>query len=204
MGNPTKGYVICNYADVKAEFPEFANTLAKLEADLTTLALADWSPLTYGGTQPSAGQFGKSTIMPELFYGFGQVAPTLTTWQSNATVAGHQGLLAGSNLGNIYEDYKIGLAGFAFLGKVQRITEIKLEIGDRKFPRINLEEAFVYGAGANIAVMFETGMICDEETNFDLHGYVECIGPYQIVPLGIQMNRIPNKLQSSQTSTALT
>lgn len=197
----TKGYVLCEWELVKQEFPEFLSTMAKLEADLTSMATADWGPLTYGGTKPKAGQFGKSTIMPELFYGFGQVAPTLTSWKSYATATGNQGLMAGANAMNIYEDYKIGIAGFAFLDKVQRITEIKLQIGDRKFPRINLEEAMVYNKPA---VIFETGVLVDEETEFDLHGYVECVGPYRIVPIGIQMNRVPNKLQSSQTSAALT
>lgn len=197
----TKGFVICEYEKVKQEFPEFQASLAKLEADLTNLATKDWDPLTYGGIYPKAGQFGKSTIMPELFYGFGQVAPTLATWTSYATATGHQGLMAGANAMNIYEDYKIGLAGLAFLDKTQRVTEIKLQIGDKKFPRINLEEAFAYNKPA---VIFETGLIVDEETEFDLHGYVECIGPYRICPLGIQMNRVPNKLQSSQTGAALT
>lgn len=198
---PTKGFVICEYEKVKEQFPEFQNTLAKLEADLTNLCLSDWSPLTYGGIYPKAGQFGKSTIMPELFFGFGQVAPTLTSWTTYATATGHQGLLAGANALNIFEDYKIGLAGFAFLDKTQRITEYKLQIGDKKFPRINVEEAFVYNKPA---VIFETGIILDEETEFDLHGFVECIGPYKLCPLGIQMNRVPNKLQSSNTSAALT
>lgn len=197
----TKGFVICEYEKVREQCPEFLGTMAKLEADLTNLCLSEWDPLTYGGIYPKAGQFGKSTIMPELFWGFGQVAPTLVTWASNATVIGHQGLLAGANAMNIFEDYKIGIAGFAFLDKTQRITEFKLQIGDKKYPRINIEEAFAYNKPA---VIFETGTIVDEETEFDLHGYVECIGPYRICPLGIQMNRVPNKLQSSNTGAALT
>lgn len=198
---PTRGFVLCEYEKVKEEFPEFAQSMAKLETDLSALADADWNPLTYGGTQPKSGQYGKSTIMPELFVGFGQTGTAMTSWRSYATALGSQGLLAGSNLMNIFEDYKIGLAGFAFLDKVQRITEIRMEIGDQKFPRINLEEAMVYNKPA---VIFETGFILDEETSFDLHGYVESIGPYTLVPLGIQMNRVPNKLQSSNTSAALT
>ena len=196
----TQGLVICEYEKVKQEFPEFQNSLVTLEAKLITLCMNDWDPLKYGGIYPKAGEFGKSTIMPELFVGFGQVAPTLATWSTYATALGNQGLMAGANSLNIYEDYKIGLAGFAFLDKVQRITEIKLQIGDKKYPRINLEEAFVYNKPA---VIFETGIVVDEETEFDLHGYVESIGPYRICPLGIQMNRIPNKLQSSNTGTAL-
>ena len=196
----TQGFVICEYEKVKQEFPEFGNTLALLETNLASLAASDWSPLTYGGIYPKSGQYGKTMIMPELFYGFGQVAPTLTTWNNYATATGNQGLLAGANAGNIFEDYKIGLAGFAFLDKVQRVTEIKLQIGDRKFPRINLEEAMVYNKPA---VIFETGVIVDEETDFDLHGYVESKGPIKIVPLGLQMNRVPNKLQSSRTTSAL-
>ena len=38
----TKGLVLCEYEKVKTEFPEFLGTMAKLENDLTALALADW------------------------------------------------------------------------------------------------------------------------------------------------------------------
>jgi len=197
----TKGYVICEYSKVKEEFPEFLNTMSKLESDMLSLASADWAPLTYGGTNPKAGQFGKSTIMPELFYGFGQVAPNLVTWQTYATATGHQGLMSGNGANRtIPEDYKVGLVGFAFLDKVQRITEFKMQIGDRKYPRINIEEAFCYDKPA---IIFETGIVLDEETDFDLKGYVEATGPYKLLPIGMQLNRVPNKLQSSITGAVL-
>jgi hypothetical protein len=194
------GFVICEYEKVRQTLSEFAGSIATLEANLAAMCANEWG-MSYGGIFPRAGQFGKSTIMPGLFYGFGQVAPTLTTWQSYATATGNQGILAGSNSGNIFEDYKVGIAGFAFLDKTQRITELKFEIGDSKFPRINIEESFVYNKPAFI---FETGLIIDEETQLDVHAYFESMGPYKFAPLGIQMNRIPNKLQTSLTTSALT
>jgi len=46
--------------------------------------------------------------------------------------------MSGSNGGNIYEDYKIGLAGLAFLDKAIRVSEIKMQISDKKLPRVNI------------------------------------------------------------------
>lgn len=196
----TSGFVICEWEKVRKSFAEFGDVITKMKSDLVAMCTSEWG-MPYGGIYPKAGTFGESTIMPELFYGFGQVAPTLTSWQSYATAIGNQGILAGSNGGNIFEDYKVGIAGFAFLDKVQRITELKFEIGDSKFPRINIEETFVYNKPAFI---FENPILVDEETQLDVHGYFESMGPYKFAPLGIQMNRIPNKLQTSLTTSALT
>lgn len=195
----TKGFVVTEYAKIKEQFPEFQATLAKLESDLTTKASAAWSPLRYGGTQPMAGQYGKSTIMPASFYGF--AGTTLASWNQNLTSTGNQILLTGSNAGALYEDYMVGVAGIVFLDDLLRVTEIKLIISDRKIARINLEEAMTFNQPT---IIFEQGFMVDEEVGFELDGYVETPGYQRIKPLGLQMNRVPNKLQISNTGVALT
>jgi hypothetical protein len=199
-----KGFVICEYEKVKEQFPEFAALMASLELALRAKAEADWDPLRYGGFAPTAGQFGKSTIMPELFYGFGGLATglPLTTWQSTLTSTGSNILIQGrATGGTIPEDYKIGLAGLAFLDKAVKVTEIKMQIGDSKIPRINLEEAMVYNKPA---VIWEQPFIIDEEQGFEVIGYVQSLGIQRIKLIGLELNRIPNKLQVTNTGTALT
>ena len=192
-------FVICDYDKVKEEFPEFDETMRKLEEELIRKAEADWAPLKYGGVKPKAGQFGKSTIMPQLFKGM--AGTMLTTWDQWFTATGSQLILAGVGTGNtIPEDFKVGLVGIAFLDPVVRVSEIKMQIGDKKLPRINIEEAFCY---RRPCIVFEEGFILDEETGFELYGYVLSQGPQRIKLIGVQVNRVPNKLQVTNTGASL-
>ena len=193
-------YVICDYDKVKEEFPEFERTMRELEEQLIAKAEADWSPLKYGGIKPRAGQFGKSTIMPQLFKGMS--GATLTTWDQWFTATGAQTILTGvGNGGVIPEDFKVGLVGIAFLDPVLRVSEIKMQISDKKLPRINIEEAFMYNKPC---IVFEEGYILDEETAFELVGYVLTQGPQRVKLIGVQVNRVPNKLQVTSPGAALT
>jgi hypothetical protein len=196
----TGGYVICEYDKVKAEFPEFKAVMQALEDSLIAKASADWAPLSYGGIAPLAGQFGKTTVMPQLFAD--NAGNRLTTWEQTFTATGSQTIMTGVESGGIIpEDFKVGLVGLAFLDKALKISEIKMQISDKKLPRMNIEEAFLYNKPA---IIFEEGFILDEKTSFDLYGYVLSQGIQRIKLIGLQVNRIPNKLQVTNTGAALT
>jgi len=196
------GYVICEYEKVREWMPEFAASMQKLKDDLITKASADWNPVKYGGMAPQAGQFGESTIIPGLFNGLQAAYQPLPTWYQWLNATGNQTIMTGTGTGGtIHEDYKIGLAGLVFLSKAIRISEIRLQIGDRKIPRINVEEAMAYNKPA---IVFEQPMILDEQEGFSLYAYVLSQGPERIKLLGLEMNRIPNKLQVTNTGAALT
>lgn len=193
------GYVLCEYETVKQGFPEFKATMDALEAALIAKAEADWGPLRYGGIYPKAGEFGKSTIMPELFNDI--TGTRFVTWSQWFNAVGHQTIMTGAGTGGIItEDYKIGLVGLAFLDKAIRISEIKMQISDKKLPRINIEEAFAYNKPA---IVFEEGFILDEETGFDLYAFILSQGPQRIKLLGLELNRIPNKLQVTNVGAAI-
>jgi hypothetical protein len=196
------GYVICEYEKVKEEFPEFKSIMETLRTNLIAKAQADWAPKTFGGMSPMSNQFGESTIMSTLFNGISATYQPMTTWNQWLNGTGHQTIMTGAATGNtIYEDYKIGLAGLVFLDKAIRVAEIRMQIGDKKIPRMNIEEAFAYNKPA---IVFEQPFILDEETSFDLYSYVLTRGPQRIKLLGLQMNRVPNKLQVTNTGAALT
>jgi hypothetical protein len=198
------GYVICEYSKIRQYMPEFANTMAQLKSDMITKASAQWDPRTYGGLKAASDQFSESTIMPELFNGLETANQPLVTWSQTIAAGhtGHQTLMTGTAVGgSIYKDYMIGLAGLALLSKAPRISEIRLQIGDRKVARINIEEAFAYDKPA---LIWEQPFVIDEEEGFSLYAYVLCSGQIRIKLLGIEMNKIPNKLQVSNTGAALT
>lgn len=205
-------YVICEYEKVKQNFPEFKATMESLASQLRAKCAADWSPLSFGGLAPRAGQFGETTILPALFRDITMSAANagnMITWHQWLTLTAgevasggaHKTIMTGSGTGGIIlEDYKIGLAGLVFLDKAIRISEIKMQISDKKLPRINIEEALAYNKPA---IVFEQGYILDEETGFDLYAYVHTRGPQRIKLLGLQMNRIPNRLQVTNTGATL-
>jgi len=194
-------YVICEYDKVKEQFPEFNAVMTALQTKLLAKAMKDWTE-NYGGIYPTSGQFGKTTIQPSLFNGLAAAYRPLTTWNQWFNATGSRVILSGAATGGtIYEDYKVGICGLAFLSKAIRISEIKMQISDAKLPRINIEEALAYNKPA---IVFEDSWILDEETGFELYAYVLTQGPQRIKPIGIQLNRVPNKLQVTNTGVALT
>lgn len=226
------GFVLCDYEEVRTEFPEFKATMMTLRKQLIAKAMLDWSPLKFAGIggagaeaqkganailameeppsgmAPKSGEFGESPIMPAAFRTGTNSSPAATTftgtWEQIIGFGGntgHQTIMSGANTGVIYEDYKIGLVGIAFLDKAIRIAEIRMQISDKKLPRINVEEAMAYNKPA---IIFEEGYILDEETGFDLYAFVLSEGIQNIKLIGLELNRIPNKLQVTDTGAALT
>jgi len=205
-------YVICEYEKIKQTFPEYKQTMETLASTLRAKCAADWSPKSFGGMTPTAGQFGETTILPALFRDQTMTtanAGNMATWNQWLTLTaaqkalggGQNTIMSGSGTGGILlEDYKVGLVGLAFLDKAIRVSEIKMQISDKKLPRINIEEALAYNKPA---IIFETGYIIDEETGFDLYAYVTTEGPARIKPIGLQMNRVPNRLQVTDTGATL-
>jgi hypothetical protein len=200
-------YVICEYEKVKQNFPEFGTMMQNLRNTLIAKASADWAPLTFGGLNPTSGQYGETTILPALFNDL--TGTQMVTWKQNFTalnvvaslIGTPQGLITGSGVaGTIPEDYMVGFAGLCFLDKAIKVSEIKLQIGDRKIGRINLEEAMVYNKPC---VVLEEGLILDEEEGFDLYAYIQAQGDQRIKLLGLQLNRVPNKTQVTHSGQAL-
>jgi len=213
------GYVICEYESVKKEFPEFQEIMTALRDRLIAKAEKDWG-LTFAGrrkigeaaalgitlTPPGPGldvdvergEFGETTIIPALFKDI--TGTRMVTWEQWFNATGSQIIMTGAHTGGtIYKDYKVGICGLVFLDKAIRVSEIKMQISDKKLPRINIEEAFGYNKPA---VVFEEGYILDENVAFDLYAYVLTQGPQTIKLLGLQVNRIKDKLLTD-TGSAL-
>ena len=168
------GYIFCEYKSVKQANSVYQLALAELESRIIAKCTEDWFPTktpeqAFGGLVTQSGQFGRTSILPELFDN--HLGVQMAHWRQLFTVAGHQTLIAGAHAGNtIPEDFKIAWIGLAFPNKNQHITEIKFQIGDRKYGRIDLEEMHLFDCPA---LLFEEGILIDEETAFDLYGFVE-------------------------------
>lgn len=173
-------YIFCEYDSIKKEFPRFQRALAELESRVIAKCDADWSPRKCGYLTPGPNEYGRTTILPALFDD--NTGTQMAHWRQYFSSTGHQALITGTRAGNtIPEDFKVAWIGLAFPNKQMNISEIKFQIGDRKYGRINLEELKMYNKPA---IIFEEGFIIDEETTFELYGYVETADYQRIVMLG--------------------
>jgi len=86
--------------------------------------------------------------------------------------SGNQSIITGTRAGDtLPEDFKVAWIGLAFPNKTQHITEIKYQISDRKYGRLNLEE-MLHGYECP-AVIFEEGYVIDEETFFEMWAHLD-------------------------------
>jgi hypothetical protein len=194
------GFVIAEYKSIKKDFPEFKFAEESLYNRLIAKANADWAPETFGNMTPESGQYSMTTILPPLMAGV--LGTPLVTWNQVFTSTGDTIILTGSHAGGIIpEDFKIGWTGLLFADKSIRVSELKWQIGQSKYGRVNIEEIQCY---EKPALIFEgEGYILDEKQGFDLHAYVTCRGQQRIVPLGFQLNKIPNRTQITACGAVL-
>jgi len=187
-------YVICELDSVYKQDSEFQATLRALDNQIINKCDVEWAPKSFNpnlSLSPGEGGYGRTTILPALFKDWydGTVKTAaqsvalesaqaggifggspVGTWRQKITAQGHMVLLHGVRTGDtIPEDFKIAWAGMAFPNKQQHITELKWQIGDRKYGRINIEEMLGYNKPA---IIFEDGYILNEEESFDLYAYV--------------------------------
>jgi len=128
-----------------------------------------------GGVITDADQFTMTTPLPQDFYGYAGTA--LMKW--------NQRLGSANTWVDIFnrtmpEDMITGIPGLAFPDPSLRITELRLEIADKKYARFNIEEAKAY---EQPAIIFEEPFIINEEETLLLRGRTEAIGYYTIVPV---------------------
>lgn len=179
------GYVICETDKIKTVFPEYQKTLADLEKSAINLAQSRWPGVNYTGFKLNGDSFGRTTLLPALFAGWGQVPPAnLATWRQNflAVAGSEQTLLQGCAGGQITpEDVMICIGGFAIPDATINLTELRFSWSDRRHVRVNIEEMQAYETPS---LVFEEGFVLPEKTFFLLQGYIEANGFQRIIPLG--------------------
>jgi len=195
------GYVMMETSKIKRYSPEFQHTLRELEARVMENNKMVWAGLSYGGLTPREKQFGRSTFLPQFFADeAGDIlahAHTQADWGRNtfrqlfnsttpaaATVPGWKTILQGGNaqeIGTTPEDLRMAWAGLAFTSEEINVTKIRFQIGDTRYPIMDIEEIHTYNMPA---LIFEEGFEIPEEAYFLLRGWFESTGKQRIIPLG--------------------
>ena len=186
------GLIFCEWDSVKKEFPDFQRAFAELEAEVIGKCDAEWQPKTYGFLSPSNNQYGATSILPALFDDIN--AAQMAHWRQQfvAGQTGNQTIITGTGTGNIIpEDFKIGWIGLAFPNKQQQISELRWQISDKKYPRINIEEMHGYNKPA---IIFEKGYILNEQESFDLYAYIEEADYQRVVMIGAAYYKVIDKV----------
>lgn len=170
------GYVFCELDSIQKSYPKFKDAVAALERKTITKIADDWFPnLTvaqvFAKLQNKYESFGRTSILPAIFDDHNSAPMVSATWRQLYTTSGHQMLIQGVRSGEtIPENLKVAWIGLAFPNKEQHITEIRWQLSNRKYGRINLEEMHLYNKPA---VIFEEGLILNDEEAFHLFGFIK-------------------------------
>jgi len=199
-------FVFCEFDKLKLQYTEFQESMQRLEEKMIADSEAVWAPLKFGWfALERTDQFGRTTWLPQhMADEAGDVLDSLhtnTQWGRNtfrqyftstspaaATIPGWKTILQGGGvpIGVTPEDVRFAWAGLAFPNKSLYITKIRFEIGDKRFPIVDIEELHNYNKPA---LLFEEGFIIPEESHFLLRGWFETSGYQRVVPLGFEMYR---------------
>ena len=183
-------FVIAPLEDVKGVngYPEYRNTLKDLEREAIKRANSTWTGQVQGGITPQGNQYGigpfrkndmaadTTAATPSGSYSFRRTA-TATGWADifNYTTR---------------DDFIQAFAGFAFLDAALQYSQIRVVMGQRRFPIWDLQEAHRYEKFAVILKSDAAGeLVVDPKTTIQIRGYVETTGTQRIVPLGFQLFR---------------
>lgn len=169
----TDKLVVGELKEIK-NLPEFQRGFDALVETAKRRATEVWSGYTYGGMFPGEKQFGMTSALPKFF---GSSTTALKHFRQNFAHTGWQDIF---NL-TVEEDIIIGMMGISIPTPTVNITELRAEISDRKYPRVNIEEMKNYDKPA---VIFKQGLIGVEEEAFKLRGYIESTGYQRVVPIG--------------------
>lgn len=164
-------YVITELDKLRQTYPNFAQASEKLKKDTVDRAKEVWSGYNYGGMFPQGKQFGVTTLLPKFMLGSGTAS-----FRQEFTSTGWQDIFNRT----MDEDVIVGGMGFAIPDPSVNITELRMEIEDTKYPRVNIEELQCY---KQPAVVFKQGWRCEEEQSFLLKGNVESTGYQRVVPI---------------------
>jgi len=181
-------YVIAPLSLVKGEgaYPEFADVLKSVQDAAISRAKEIWKGYEQGGLYPGDKEFGVCPFRAR------EMAHDVSSTTLSGTYSFRKNF--GTTAWHTIFDYSVrediihAFAGFMITDEVLRLLELRFEIGDRKYPIIDIQEAKGWGS---FAILFKEDvgkeLIAQEETSVYVRGYIESTGYQNIVPLGFQL-----------------
>ena len=181
-------YVIAPLSKVKGEgaYPEYVDVMKAVQDAAISRAKEIWKGYSQGGIYPGENEFGITPFRAREMAN-DVTATTLSGTYSFRKNLGTTGWHTLFNY-NVRTDLIHAFAGFMITDEVLRLLELRFELGDRKYPIIDVQEAKGWGS---FAILFKEDagkeLISQEETSVYVRGYVEATGYQNIVPLGFML-----------------
>jgi len=181
-------YVIAPLDKVKGEnaFPEYVATLKSIQDAAIARARDIWKGYDQGGLYPGPNQFGICPMRArEMAHDVNATTLSGTyNFRKNLGATGWHTIFDYT----VREDIIHAFAGFMVTDETLRLLELRFEVGDRKYPIMDIQEAKGWGG---FAILFKEDagkeMIAQERTSVYVRGYVEATGYQTIVPIGFQI-----------------
>lgn len=181
-------FILAPWNRIKGDnaFPEFEQALADLEEAAIERAKEIWTGYNFGGVEPGEGEFGIRSIPAN------EVANDVAAQTLSGTYS-YKKNLASTGWHNLFnykvpEDVIHAFAGFGVTDEVLRLLQLRMELGDRKFPIIDIQEAKSWGG---FMIVFKTDkgkeLIQGPRRAVQVRGYVEATGYQTIVPIGLSL-----------------
>lgn len=170
-----KEVIVVEYDKIRQEYPEYEESIARVYAQGMELADKAFSGKSYGGMFPKDGQYGITTLLPK-FLDWRAGTPKLTTFRQNYGSTGWNNIFTGT----LQDGIVIGAIGFVIPDPSIIVNEFRLEIANKKYPRINIEE--IHGMKTP-AILFREGWLINKKTMYQIRGRFEAAGYQRIIPL---------------------
>lgn len=180
-------YFITDLKDIGFDgHPEFRAVLSDLQLTAFDRAAKIWEGYTPGGITPGAKQFGVGPLRKNDMAGDTTDSTPSGSYTFNKTLAS-TGWVDLFNY-TVRDQMLQGFGGFAFTDDVLRVTQLRMEIQDRRFPVWDLQLAQGW---RNFGLVFKTDenkeLIAEPGNRVLIRGYVESTGPQRVVPIGFQL-----------------
>lgn len=183
-------YFIAQSNLVKGEnnFPSYESVLSAVQDAVKKRAEEVWTGYSAGGMTPGNKQFGMAPLRKNDMSGDTTDAAKSGTYTfaKTATTTGWADLFNYTvRASNVH-----GFAGFQFLGPTLPIWQIRLEIGDRKYPILDIQDAKTFGVLSFVLNEDEGGeLVAGPGETVLVRGYWGETGTVPVKPLGLMAYR---------------
>lgn len=183
-------YILAEYEQVKGEgqYPSYEDVISAVEQAAFQRAQDIWPGFEPGGVMPGAGQFGIGPLRKnDMSNDTTDSTPSGSyTFQKTISATGWQDLFNFT----VRDNTLLAFAGFKFIEPTLRIIQMRIEIGDRRFPIWDLQEALSYDK-FSIVLKEDQGaeLIAPPRDRVLVRGYAISTGTQTVVPLGLHLFR---------------
>ena len=181
-------YIIAPLESVKGpnSLPEFNEARRETASAARARASQLWTGFIDGGLLPSPRQYGVGPLRKNDMAGdtTDSVTSGSYSFRSNKTATGWQDIFNYT----VRDDEIHAFDGFGFSEPTLRMTQIRFQFGERRFPIFDLQEAQLY---ERFAILLKTDqgkpLVVDPGTSILMRGFFETIGQQRVIPLGLNV-----------------